>query len=125
LRTIHGAEMTYQSTTGAGNFAKLNVLYNNNLVDSQLGTVTSGLSSKSGYNFSMGNTDKTSGAAATFGVKADPITIGGVSATGTRSFAIGTEGVIYTGTAATGTFTVADTQTNGNNVTGTSTALNN
>src|SRR5215831_11381332 len=57
MRTLHGAQMTYASTYGSGNFAgnttadtqALSDLATPNLVDSVLGTGT-----KSGYSFAGG-----------------------------------------------------------------------
>ncbi|HRH43631.1 MAG TPA: prepilin-type N-terminal cleavage/methylation domain-containing protein, partial [Pyrinomonadaceae bacterium] len=53
LRTYHGAQLTYQGTTGGGNYAgedgvtnAFNVLYQEHLLDESLG---SGI--KSGYSF--------------------------------------------------------------------------
>src|SRR5437868_9148624 len=56
LRTAHGAEMTYQSTTGAGNFGTLANLASANLIDSSLGGGT-----KSGYSFTSIDFDATTG----------------------------------------------------------------
>src|SRR5687767_8435585 len=59
LRTIHGAEATYQATTGNGNFSDtLAVLATNNLVDSVLGG-----GSKSGFTFTYENQDFVTGTA--------------------------------------------------------------
>src|SRR5689334_4874474 len=60
LRTIHGANATYQATTGNGNYAPngsgsgkgLDQLNKSNLVDSQLGSGT-----KSGYAFTYESFD--------------------------------------------------------------------
>lgn len=92
LRTIHGAEMTYNSTNGGGNFGTLADLFANNLVDVQLG---SGSNQKSGFNFAAGDQDRTATAPATFGACANPTTPTGITATGTRSFGVATDGVIY------------------------------
>lgn len=99
LRTIHGAQMTYASTYGGGNYAGntafadtsgLTTLANNNLVDSSLGSGT-----KSGYNFWTGSRTKTSTTPATFWASTAPTTASGLTQTGTRRFGIVTEGVIY------------------------------
>src|ERR1700759_4646614 len=51
LRTTHGAQMTYQATTGAGNYAgSYAVLQTAGLVDTVLGGQT-----KSGYKFDTNN----------------------------------------------------------------------
>src|SRR5215211_5139790 len=57
MRTLHGAQMTYQATTGAGEYAGatsidatgLTALSTANLIDSVLGS-----GQKSGYNFQGG-----------------------------------------------------------------------
>src|SRR6476661_6314655 len=49
LRTLHGAQMTYQATSGGGNYAStLLALQTPGLIDSVLGGGT-----KSGYGFTM------------------------------------------------------------------------
>ncbi|HEX8198406.1 MAG TPA: prepilin-type N-terminal cleavage/methylation domain-containing protein [Pyrinomonadaceae bacterium] len=117
LRTLHGGQMTYQATAGGGNYGTLTQLRDGGVIDTVLG---SGV--KSGYNFNMTDADAvTTGAnssPATFAVTAKPATSSGVTATGTREFAIATEGVLYTG--AVGALTSASGA-----LTGTSTALNN
>ena len=99
LRTIHGAQVTYQSTIGAGSYAGnavfadtsgLTTLRNANLVDSSLGSGT-----KSGYKFWTGSRPSVSGTAASFWASTAPVTASGVTQTGTRRFGIITEGVIY------------------------------
>ena len=101
IRTYHGAQMTYASTYGGGNFAgstaalttqSFTELGAANLLDSGLG---SGV--KSGYNFIGGRTAATASAPAQFTGYAYMITPTGVSATGTRVFSILTDGVLYAG----------------------------
>lgn len=97
LRTLHGAEMTYQSTTGAGSYGTLAQLGTASVIDSVLAAGT-----KSGYNFTLGKVDATTGATATpasFAAVAKPTTTAGVTATGTRDFGIATEGVIMSAAA--------------------------
>ena len=90
LRTLHGAQMTYQATSGGGNYAgALTTLSTPGLVDSVLGSGT-----KSGYGFTMSAVAAGTGTPATFAAVAKPTTTTGVTATGTRDFAIATEGVI-------------------------------
>ncbi|MGI8467298.1 MAG: prepilin-type N-terminal cleavage/methylation domain-containing protein [Pyrinomonadaceae bacterium] len=96
LRTIHGGEMTYQSTTGAGSFGDLSVLGTANILDSNLAA-----GNKSGYTFTDVLGVPTSAQPATFAVKAVPQTSSGVTATGTRNFAIATNGVLASTPAAT------------------------
>lgn len=98
LRTLHGAQMTYGATAGAGSYAGttsngitgLNALNSGGLIDSQLGV--SGL--KSGYAFEGGATAQSSAAPAQFWFSARPQTDSGVTQTGTRKFGIHTDGVI-------------------------------
>jgi prepilin-type N-terminal cleavage/methylation domain-containing protein len=107
MRTIHGAQMTYQATTGAGNYAGataadttgLDTLDNGGLIDSVLGSGT-----KSGYNFVVGQAAASSGNPATFWASAVPTTTTGVTQTGTRRFGIATEGVLYYDATLTGQY---------------------
>jgi len=108
LRTLHGAQMTYASTYGNGNFAGtvgtagdgagLTNLSSQNLVDSTLGSGT-----KSGYTFVGAREDKTASAPATFFFSAMPATSSGVTATGSRRFGIATDGVLMTDSASVST----------------------
>ncbi|MGI9035644.1 MAG: type II secretion system protein [Pyrinomonadaceae bacterium] len=118
LRTIHGAEMTYASTSGGGNYTNLAGLGSANLLDNVLGCASEPCT-KSGYKFNTGKTDASTGTSAIFGVKTTPVTASGVTATGTRDFGIATQGVIVTGAASALSVDAAG------NVTGTSTVLNN
>lgn len=104
LRTLHGAESTYASTYGSGDYAgtaagldgvALTQLGDNNLIDSTLATGT-----KSGYVFTAGTTAKSSSLPATFCFRALPTQNTGVTATGTRCFGIATDGVIMTNDAS-------------------------
>jgi type IV pilus assembly protein PilA len=99
LRTLHGAQMTYQATSGGGNYADaLTTLQTPGLIDSVLGSGT-----KSGYGFTMDAVASGAGTPATFAVVAKPTTAtGSVTDTGTRDFAISTEGVIYAAPASAG-----------------------
>jgi prepilin-type N-terminal cleavage/methylation domain-containing protein len=101
MRTIHGAEMTYQATTGAGNYAgALATLDGVDLVDAVLGSGT-----KSGFVFTGGATaaNTTTGTPATFWYSTRPSVSSGVTQTGTRRFCIETEGVVRFDTASLGT----------------------
>ena len=104
LRTIHGAQATYQATTGNGNYAGdgtgaantagLVELNTAGLID---GTLGSSVGQKSGYGFTMGNFDfATTGTPnpATFAAIAKPTSNSGLTATGTRNFGIATDGVL-------------------------------
>lgn len=104
LRTLHGAQMTYGATAGAGEYAGdvansdvgLGQLRDAGLVDAQLG---SGL--KSGYQFVGGRIANAPAAPAQFWFSAIPQTASGITQTGTRRFGISTNGVIvFDSTAA-------------------------
>ncbi|MCU1438932.1 MAG: prepilin-type N-terminal cleavage/methylation domain protein, partial [Naasia sp.] len=101
VRTLHGAQMTYASTSGNGNFTDLPGLRTANLVDQVLGATEP--AEKSGYKFTTSKVDAAAGTAAGFAALAEPVTASGITATGTRRFGIETEGVVYTqpSTAAT------------------------
>jgi prepilin-type N-terminal cleavage/methylation domain-containing protein len=108
MRTLHGAQMTYQATYGAGNYAGDGTAGTTsytelsaagvNLIDSVLGTAV-----KSGFNFTGENTDVAPGVPATFMFSTMPTTPTGITATGTRKFCIATDGVIKYDQAALGT----------------------
>ena len=113
MRTLHGAQATYQSTYGAGNYAGtaaavgdavgLGVLGGTNigLIDSVLGSGT-----KSGYVFVGAKADYTTTTPATFFFSAIPSASGSITATGTRKFGIATDGVLkYDSAALTTQFT--------------------
>ncbi len=105
LRTYHGAQMTYQATAGGGNYAgntsadgqAFTDLGTANLIDSVLSS-----GQKSGYDFTGIVVASGAGTPAQFGGMAAPVTSGGITQTGTRDFAILTEGVMYAGPAAAG-----------------------
>lgn len=92
-RTIHSAQVTYQATTGGGDFAAdLAGLGSAALVDS---TVAGG--AKSGYDFDTDRVLFSRGVRpAGFAVSANPsVPASGVTQTGTRSFCTSTDGVLY------------------------------
>jgi prepilin-type N-terminal cleavage/methylation domain-containing protein len=93
MRTIHGGEMTFQSTTGAGQYGTLTQMKSVGIVDEVLGN--SDTSSKSGYTFTVVPIASTDTAPAFFDAQSLPLQSSGVTATGTRSFYIGEIGVIY------------------------------
>ena len=90
LRTIHSAQVVYQATAGSGAFAaNLATLRGQTLTDTVLSSGT-----KSGYNFEIveqAGVDST----AVFGVYAFPVTTGGVSQTGTRTFGTTEVGIMH------------------------------
>jgi prepilin-type N-terminal cleavage/methylation domain-containing protein len=92
MRTIHGGEMTYQATTGAGRYGDLGQLGAEGIVDSVLAGET-----KSGYTFDITpiDPDDEEGLPAFFDAEAEPQVASGITATGTRSFYVGEIGVVY------------------------------
>lgn len=110
LRNYHSAQATYQSTTGAGNFAGdqtgatngFSVLAAANLLDTELGSGT-----KSGYFFVGASIQRTASNPASFVGVAYPSTFGFPSGpaplsvvgeaghTGSRVFVVGTDGIIH------------------------------
>ncbi len=102
LRTYHGAQITYQGTTGNGNFAgnmsggnAFPVLAEARILDETFKVNSNGQVTKSGYLFAGYSTPKSDTYPATLIGGAAPITASGVTQTGTRSFLIDTQGVIY------------------------------
>jgi len=98
LRTLHGAQMTYASTYGNGNYAG-DVGAGTNVALSELGTpglVDSVLAggTKAGYNFVGGRVVASPTAPAQFFFSANPTTTSGVTQTGARRFGVATDGVL-------------------------------
>jgi len=97
LRTLHGANATYQATSGNGNYASnatgLADLNGAGLIDATLASGT-----KSGYAFTYESFNfavpPATPAPATFAAKATPTSNSGITATGTRNFGIATDGVL-------------------------------
>ena len=101
LRTVTGAQATYQSTSGTGDFAATqDVLATAGLIDNVLGCATAPCA-KSGYAVTITGLAKTTSLPARFNASAVPQTFGGIGATGTRSFYTNESGVIYFNAAAT------------------------
>jgi type IV pilus assembly protein PilA len=91
LRSIHSAQVTYQATTGHGNFGSMNELSIANLVDIALATNV-----KSGYRYVVTETDALAGVRlASFKVTSNPTITSGVSQTGARKFGMRTDGVMH------------------------------
>ena len=101
MRTLHGANVTYQATAGSGQFASsMAVLNTANLIDATFSGATASTSPKSGYFFTY--TGPVANATpSTFSCNAQPSSNSGITATGTRTFLIAEEGVIYSGAQAT------------------------
>jgi type IV pilus assembly protein PilA len=89
LRTIQSCEITYQATTGQGDYADIPALRGEFLTDAVLGTGT-----KSGYNF-VANPTAPGVRPALFYATAVPTSTSGVGQTGTRRFGIAEDGVIH------------------------------
>ena len=100
LRTVHGAQATYQATTGNGDYAGLDAAIDTsgftalavaNLIDPVLGS-----GSKSGYAFTMRRFALQVGInPASFSAVAEPQQPAGIVMTGTREFGIATDGVLF------------------------------
>src|SRR5690348_818446 len=89
LRTIHSAQVVYQSTMGNGAFApNLATLNGQVLVDGNLST-----GNKSGYHFEIVE-QAGANATAAYGVYAFPLITSGASMTGTRTFGTTEAGVM-------------------------------
>jgi len=107
LRTIHGAEVTFAGTYGSGNFStdlpSLYTLGSNqiNLLDVTLSSATAASSAKSGYFYVYNDTPSSAGVPANFDCAATPVSASGLTATGSRAFAISEAGVIYFAPGAT------------------------
>ncbi len=98
VRTLTGAEATYQATAGAGNFASLTELLGQGLIDSVLGTTPF---QKSGYTYNVAETDRSGSVPASYLSTASTVVASGVTATGTRNFVSDETGVIAYGAAST------------------------
>ncbi|NNE66791.1 MAG: prepilin-type N-terminal cleavage/methylation domain-containing protein [Pyrinomonadaceae bacterium] len=97
LRTYHGAQTTYQSTVGNGDYAGVpfstnafTVLAAENLVDPVLGSGT-----KSGYTFAGHSVTASAGNPACHLAHAYPVVQSGVTQTGMSNYVIATEGVVH------------------------------
>jgi len=95
LRTMHGADVTFQSTAGAGQFAPdMATLNSQNLIDATLAGATAAASAKSGYWYEYDGSGVANNPSV-FSVIARPSTSAGLTATGTRNFLVSEDGVIY------------------------------
>ena len=96
LRTLSGAQATYQTTLGNGDYGTLAQLGTGGLVDSVLSA-----GNKSGYTYTVAVTARSTTAPALYDASAIPNQHGtGISGTGTRSFATNESGVIYSNSGA-------------------------
>ncbi|HEY8561584.1 MAG TPA: prepilin-type N-terminal cleavage/methylation domain-containing protein [Pyrinomonadaceae bacterium] len=113
LRTMHGANVTFQATTGAGQFAdSLTDLNDAGLIDSVLANADSAGTPKSGYTYTYNGPASADENPSTFDCAA-AYEGSGLTATGTRSFLVFEAGVLYasasSNTAAATVPTVAAT----------------
>ena len=99
LRTLTGAQATFQSTSPTGDFGGLAALNTAGLIDNVLGCAADPCG-KSGYGFSMTALARSATAPARFDASTVPQQFGGIGATGTRSFYTNESGVIYFAAAA-------------------------
>lgn len=103
MRTLHGANVTYQSTTGNGKFApSMTELGDANLVDGLFAAAVDADNAKSGYYFTYDG-ENVDDNPSVFSCVAQPSTSmddSTITATGTREFFIDESGVIRA--AATG-----------------------
>jgi prepilin-type N-terminal cleavage/methylation domain-containing protein len=108
VRLLHGAQMTYQSSYGQGEFAgsvgagsvtTLNDLHNSHLIDDILGSGT-----KSGYNFVGGREVSSTTVPAQFFFSAIPVATNAIAATGNHRFGIATDGVMRADTDTSAQF---------------------
>ena len=101
LRTLHGANVTFQASAGQGKFAAdLAALNSAGLIDSVVAAANT--TPKSGYTYTYTGPASATENPSTFSCEAE-FSGSGLTATGTRSFMIFEEGVIYgsaNGTAA-------------------------
>ena len=91
LRTVTGAQATFQSTAGAGQFTDLAGLNTAGLIDASVPAAAG----KSGYVFTSTATASSSTNPAEYDSTALPQTASGIAATGTRAFYTNEVGVIY------------------------------
>jgi type IV pilus assembly protein PilA len=104
MRTLHGAQATYQATTGSGNYASTLALLGPpsgggaGLIDAVLATGV-----KANYTYSMSSSVASGTQPAVFLAAGVPTSTTGVTQTGTRKFGIQQDGVIYYSTDAIGT----------------------
>jgi type IV pilus assembly protein PilA len=98
LRTISGAEATYLSTGGAGEYGDLGDLQTQGLIDAVLGTAPN---QKSGYIFAISPLASSLMAPARYDATSEPANAVGIGATGSRSFYTNESGVIYFQAGAT------------------------
>jgi type IV pilus assembly protein PilA len=109
MRTLTGAEATYQATAGNGSFGDLAALEGQALIDSVLGAGV-----KSGYTFDVDAVALAVGpppVPSSYESTATTLVASGVTATGTRNFYSDATGVITSAAASTTPMTSATVST--------------
>jgi prepilin-type N-terminal cleavage/methylation domain-containing protein len=102
LRTLTGAEATYQMTYGNGIYGSLSDLRTANIIDARLGNATTAANAKSGYIFGLTPLAATAGSTATYVGGAQPaVSSTGPTQTGTKQFCTDATGVIFYNAAST------------------------
>ena len=99
LRTITGAQATYASSTGGGNYATLAELGTARMIDTNLAGAVDAANAKSGYIFITNPTAANGGTPASFNAGAIPAVSSGLTQSGTRTFQTDVTGAIYFGPA--------------------------
>jgi type IV pilus assembly protein PilA len=96
MRTIYGAQATYQSTAGAGNYGNATKLKDAGLIDSVLAGAVDAGTAKSGYFYKIEAIDRSSSTPALVNVTGSPAVFGtGLTGTGGRYLYVNESGVIY------------------------------
>jgi type IV pilus assembly protein PilA len=96
LRTLTSAEMSYQSTTGGGNFSDIPGLYSSDhLADTNINNAANNTAPKSGFWYKATAIAPGGGAPAQYVIGAAPSVTTGATQTGTREFEVDTAGVIF------------------------------
>ena len=104
LRTLHGAEVTYQSTSGNGSFGTMANLLAAGLVDTVLAGASGAATAKSGYHYATNVTAAATGLPSVFDIEAQPVThtsSSAFAATGSRRILVTETGVVYANTSNT------------------------
>lgn len=93
MRSIYSAEATYVTSAGGGNYASMETLVNERLLDTGLGNATAPEKAKSGYYFEV--TLYPGSNPPQLDIRGIPMSRSTVTATGNRTYWSGETGVIY------------------------------
>lgn len=93
MRTIYNAETTYLTSKGGGNYASMDTLASEKMLDESLGAASVPERAKSGYYFVVDLSPGTN--PPIIGINGLPLVRTGPTATGKRIFWAGESGVIY------------------------------